>query len=68
MRKSNIDWKCRFWHKYVSASNEFACYGECVRCGKKVGYTERVYIRRAIEAEEAFKAAWKEYTLPGMDP
>lgn len=49
-------------------SDDLACWGECVRCGKKHGYLDRRYIWRAIEAEEAYKKAWKEYTLEGMDP
>ncbi len=64
-----MNWRCKiFGHRYISASDEIACYGECTRCGHKVGYTARVYIRRYIEAQEAYDAAWKKHTLPGMKP
>jgi hypothetical protein len=52
----------------ITQSDENACWGECVRCGVRHGYLERVYLRRRIEAEEAFNKVWKEYTFEGMTP
>lgn len=61
--------RCKlFGHRCVSSSDNLACYGECTRCGTKVGYTLRTYIWRYSMAEEAYKKAWKEHTLPGMKP
>lgn len=52
----------------ISTSDEKACWGECIRCGARHGYLERKYIRRNIEAEEAYKMTWKKFTLEGMTP
>lgn len=62
-------WRCKlFGCSCKPASDDVACWGECVRCGKKAGYCERTYIWRYSMAEEAYKKAWKEHTLPGMKP
>jgi hypothetical protein len=50
--------KLRCWlgmHPCMTSSDDVACWGECINCHKRFGYTERTYIRAYIEAEEAFR-------------